>query len=120
MCAQRGATGSLPGAWEFPGGKVELGETPQQALQREIEEELGCEVLVGGLVANTTHVYEDITVDLTTYWCELVSGEPQALEHHDLRWVDPAELESLAWAPADLPAVAQVRALLVSGLAQGS
>lgn len=96
--------------WEFPGGKVEPGESPRDALVREIEEELCCEVVVGQEVTTTTYLYDFGTVTLTTFWCELVSGTPILTEHSAVRWLLPAELDGIEWAPADLPAVEIIRA----------
>jgi 8-oxo-dGTP diphosphatase len=109
LCAQRGLAGSLPGMWEFPGGKIEPGETPSQALQREISEELACEVRVGDEVTTTTYEYDFGTVTLTTFYCELLSGTPQLTEHADVVWLMAADLETLDWAPADVPAVEKIR-----------
>ncbi|WP_341952937.1 (deoxy)nucleoside triphosphate pyrophosphohydrolase [Salinibacterium sp. TMP30] len=105
LCAQRGPGGALPGMWEFPGGKIETGETPRDALAREIAEELECEVAVGELITTTTHEYDFGFVVLTTFYCELLSGTPVLTEHTDVRWLAPTELSSLEWAPADVPAV---------------
>lgn len=109
LCALRGADGELPLKWEFPGGKVEPGESPRDALQREIVEELGCRVAVGDQVERTTYAYEFATITLTTFYCELLAGEPQPTEHAEVRWVSPALLEALDWAPADIPAIARIR-----------
>jgi 8-oxo-dGTP diphosphatase len=105
LCARRGGKGPLAGKWEFPGGKVEEGEKPEAALRREIDEELRCQLDVGPRVAETTYEYDFATVTLTTYRCELVSGTPQLTEHTELAWLPPAELDTLDWAPADLPSV---------------
>lgn len=109
LCAQRGPHGKLPGMWEFPGGKLEPGEQAEVALRREIHEELGCEVEVDDYVLTTEHEYDFATIALATYTCSLVSGQPAPSEHSELRWVAPAELDALEWAPADVPAVERIR-----------
>lgn len=108
LCARRGPGGATGGLWEFPGGKIEPGESPVMALAREIVEELGCRVRVGEPVTTTRHAYDALVVALSTYWCELVDGEPVPTEHEALDWVEPSRLGDLDWAPADLPAVALV------------
>lgn len=108
LCAQRGPLGSLPGLWEFPGGKIEPDESPREALKREIDEELLCEVSVGDEVASTTHEYDFGIVTLTTFYCDLVAGTPQLTEHAAVRWLQPEALRQLEWAPADVPAVVQI------------
>lgn len=105
LCAQRGPSGALPGMWEFPGGKIEVGEAPQQALIREIKEELDCLVIVGDQITSTRHEYGFGIVTLTTFYCQLIDGEPEMSEHQALVWLAPADLSSLEWAPADVPAV---------------
>jgi 8-oxo-dGTP diphosphatase len=110
MCAQRGNDGNLPGLWEFPGGKIEQGESKRAALVREISEELGCTIEVGREVATTSHIYEFGEVTLTTFYCRLVAGTPTLTEHVAIRWLPPETLTSLPWAPADIPAVVQIQA----------
>ena len=109
LCAQRGEGASLPGFWEFPGGKIEPGESPVAALKREITEELGCVIEVGDEVNTTMHEYEFGTIVLTTYYCSLTSGTPTTSEHAAIRWLSPVELTTIIWAPADIPAVHQIQ-----------
>lgn len=109
LCARRGPGGSLGGMWEFPGGKIENGESPRDALIREIDEELHCEIAVGEMVTTTRHEYDFGVVTLTTFWCELVAGTPTLTEHAEVRWLRPDELDQVEWAPADVPAVEIVR-----------
>lgn len=112
LCAQRGVAGSLPGLWEFPGGKIEHGETPAEALVREMTEELRCVIDVGKEITTTSHEYDFGVVTLTTFYCTLVAGEPEASEHAAIAWLDPADLMTLPWAPADIPAVELIQAEL--------
>lgn len=108
LCAQRSQDMTLPGMWEFPGGKLELGESAQQALVRELDEELAIEAEIGERVDETEYEYDFGVVNLTTYWGNIISGEPQAREHAELRWLPMAELAQLDWAPADIPAVEKI------------
>jgi 8-oxo-dGTP diphosphatase len=110
LCAKRGPDGKLPGMWEFPGGKVEAGESPRDALTREIDEELRCAVSVGDQIEHTIHEYDFAVVSLTTFYCELLNGLPRLTEHSEVRWSSPSELTDLGWAPADVPAVTRIQA----------
>ncbi|MFC2948712.1 (deoxy)nucleoside triphosphate pyrophosphohydrolase [Virgibacillus sediminis] len=105
LCAQRGPDKSLPYKWEFPGGKIEKGELPEDALKREIEEEMNCKVLVKEKVEHTVYEYHFGIVHLTTFICDLIEGYPVLTEHIAIKWLRNNELASLDWAPADIPAI---------------
>lgn len=96
---------SLPNYWEFPGGRVDEGKTPQEASVREIKEELRCWITVGEKIEEVEHEYENIVVYLSTYKAYIESGVPKALEHAELKWVHVNNLLQLKWAPADIPTV---------------
>lgn len=87
--------------WEFPGGKVDPGETGQEALRRECEEELGIRIQVGEMYCQVEHRYPDLQVRLTIYHARVTGGRPQRLEHADIRWVTPRELDGYDFCPAD-------------------
>ncbi len=108
FCALRSPEMSLPNYWEFPGGKIEDNESPEQALVREIVEEFSCEIAVGEKVEDTTYEYEKVTVRLETFKAKILTGQPVALEHAETKWVAPENLLSMNFAPADIPAVEKI------------
>ena len=105
LVQQRGRGGARALLWEFPGGKIEQGESETEALARECLEEMGIGVAVGPLEARNVHRYEDLEIELLLYRCEIVSGEPQALHGHEVRFVPVAGLPALTFTEADLPFV---------------
>ena len=101
MICRRPAHKARGGLWEFPGGKIEKGETPEEALRRECREELNIEVAVGSEYMRVRHEYPDLTVDLTLFACEIAAGEPQKIEHDEILWIAPGEIDRYAFCPAD-------------------
>lgn len=101
LITQRHADSHLGGCWEFPGGKREAGETFEQCLVREIREELGVEIAVGGLFEEISHDYPEKSVHLKFFLCKLISGEPQPLDCAAVKWIDKAGLDTHKFPPAD-------------------
>ena len=112
LAARRSEAMALPLLWEFPGGKVEPGESPPEALRREIREELGVEVEVLERLGTGRAPHGEREIELEVFLCRLVRGEPHPHEHDLVRWLGPEELHGLAWAPADLPLLAPLAAQL--------
>ena len=101
LITQRRASAVLPLLWEFPGGKVEPGESDAEALKREVFHRLGVDVTPGSLISFVTHPYEKYSVDLHLYECELSSGEPSAVNVAAFRWVPSSEFDRYEFTPAD-------------------
>lgn len=105
LCALRSTSMSIPNKWELPGGKIEQGEDAALAIQREIQEELDCDVKYIESFHETLHEYDSFIVNLIAVKCKLISGTPKYKEHSSLLWLKRENLDSLVWAPADIPAV---------------
>ena len=101
MICQRPASKARALLWEFVGGKVEQGETKEQALIRECKEELNILLSVGDVFMDVVHEYPDITVHLTLFNATIAEGEPQKLEHNDIQWIMPSEIQNYGFCPAD-------------------
>lgn len=106
LAAQRSEGMNLPLKWEFPGGKLEAGETPGECVIRELHEELAVRVGIGPALPAATHSYDTFTVTLYPFVCSLDSGEITLHEHRAIAWLEPERLPELDWAEADLPVIA--------------
>lgn len=105
LAAQRSAAMSLPLKWEFPGGKIDPGESPEECLRRELVEEMGVHVRVGQSLPLSIHQYPTFAVTLYPFLCTIESGEIVLHEHAAITWLPPDELHTLDWAEADLPVI---------------
>ena len=107
FATQRGY-GEFKDGWEFPGGKIEEGETPEQALTREIKEELDTEIQVGKLIDTIEYDYPKFHLSMDCFWCEIMQGGLELKEHEAARWLSKEELYSVDWLPADVGVVEKI------------
>ncbi len=109
MICQRPAHKARGLLWEFVGGKVESGETKEEALIRECREELGIELSVGSVFTDVLHEYPDLIVHLTLFNATIAAGVPQKLEHNDIQWITPAQIPDFNFCPADVEILAKLQ-----------
>ena len=111
FATQRGY-GEFKDGWEFPGGKVEAGESPEEALRREIREELEVEINVGDLIDTIEYDYPAFHLSMKCYACTIAGGSPHLLEHEASRWLSADQLDSVSWLPADITLIPKIAGLL--------
>ena len=112
FATQRGY-GEFKGGWEFPGGKIESGETPERALEREIKEELNANIQVGDFLHTVEYDYPSFHLTMHCFICSLLSNEIHLTEHQAARWLDKDSIDSVEWLPADVEVAEKVKMLLV-------
>ena len=112
FATQRGY-GDFKGGWEFPGGKVEEGETPQEALKREIMEELDTEISVGELIDTVEYDYPTFHLSMDCFWCEIIKGDLVLKEHEDALWLTQNQLGDVEWLPADVSLITKLKLYLI-------
>ena len=111
FATQRGY-GDFKGGWEFPGGKIEEGETPKEALKREIMEELETKIIVGELIGTIEYDYPTFHLSMDCFWAEIVSGDLVLTEHAVAKWLTKEELDSVEWLPADITLIEKIKAMI--------
>jgi len=111
FATQRGY-GPFKDGWEFPGGKIEVGESPEEALLREISEELETEIEVGELIDTIEYDYPDFHLSMKCFACRIISGDLHLVEHEAARWLNAGQLDSVDWLPADITLIPKIARLL--------